>query len=148
MPRPPSFRRTARGAGATARATRGSLARSLEHPADRIDEHRTRFDRLAQRGSFLASSPLFFVLCAVLVGIWAGGLLFGASTRFESAAVGLMSAVTLVLVALLRNAELRAELALQKKLDAIASALLEDRRGHDGDAETQLERSIGVHEHI
>jgi hypothetical protein len=38
--------------------------------------------------------------------------------------------------------------ALQTKLDAIASSLLEDRRGHRADAEDQLERSIGVHDQI
>lgn len=59
-----------------------------------------------------------------------------------------MSAVTLMLVALLKNAELRAERALQQKLDAIASSLLEDRRGDRGDAEDQLERSIGLHQEI
>jgi low affinity Fe/Cu permease len=130
------------------RSTGGSLGRSLEHPADRIEEQRSRFDELAQRASFLASSPLFFGLCAALVIVWAVGLAIGASNRFETAAAGLMSAVTLILVALLKNAELRAERAVQTKLDAIASALLEDRRGHQGDAEDQLERSIGVHEEI
>jgi low affinity Fe/Cu permease len=130
------------------RSTGGSLGRSLEHPADRLDEERSQFDQLAQRASFLASSPLFFGLCAALVLAWAVGLAAGASNRFEAAAAGLMSAVTLILVALLKNAELRAERALQTKLDAIASSLLEDRRGHRGDAEDQLERSIGVHEEI
>jgi hypothetical protein len=59
-----------------------------------------------------------------------------------------MSALTLVLVAVLKNSELRAERALQTKLDAIAGALLEERRGHHGDAEDALEHSIGVHEEI
>ena len=151
MARPPKPRRAARGARAaadTVRNTRGSLGRSLEHPADRIDDERGRFDELAQRASFLASSPLFFGLCAALVVVWVAGLAGGASNSFETAAAGLMSAVTLILVALLKNAELRAERALQTKLDAIASSLLEDRRGHRGDAEDQLERSIGVHEEI
>ena len=84
----------------------------------------------------------------VLVAVWAVGLAVGASDRFEAATAGLMSAATLILVAVLKNSELRAERALQTKLDAIASALLEDRRGHSGDAEEQLERSIGVHEQI
>lgn len=122
--------------------------RSLEHPADRTDEPRGAFDRFAQRASFLASSPLFFILCAALVLVWAVGLALGASDRFEAAAAGLMSAVTLMLVALLKNAELRAERALQTKLDAIATSLLDERRGREGDSEGQLERSIGVHDEI
>lgn len=144
MPQPRKLR-PERAAG---RVRAPSLGRTLEHPADRIDHRRGKFDRFAQRASFLASSPLFFLLCAAMVLVWAIGLAVGASDRFVSAAAGLMSAVTLVLVAVLKNSELRAERALQTKLDAIASSLLEDRRGHRGDAEQQLETSIGVHEEI
>jgi low affinity Fe/Cu permease len=122
---------------------------ALAHPADRVpDERRGLFNRLAERASFLASSAFFFALCGALVCAWALGFAFGASDRLEAAGAGLMSAVTLMLVALLKNAELRAERAVQKKLDAIASALLEDRRGDEGDAEHQLEASIGLHQEI
>jgi low affinity Fe/Cu permease len=121
---------------------------SLKHPSDRTEAPRTRFDQFAERMSFLASSPLFFVVCVVVVAAWAVGLALGASDRFEAATAGLMSAVTLMLVAVLKNSELRTDRALHTKLDAIASALLEDRRGHAGDAEEQLERSIGVHDEI
>jgi hypothetical protein len=134
--------------GRPVRAAGDSLGRSLTHPADRTADQRSRFDRFSQRASFLASSALFFVVCALLVAVWAVGLLTGASDRFLAATAGLMSAVTLILVAVLKNSELRAERALQTKLDAIASALLEDRRGHRGDAEGELERSIGVHDEI
>jgi hypothetical protein len=134
--------------GRPVRAAGDSLGRSLAHPADRAEDRRSRFDQFSQSASFLASSSLFFVVCALLVGVWAVGLLTGASDRFLAATAGVMSAVTLILVALLKNAELRAERALQTKLDAIASSLLEDRRGHRGDAEGELERSIGVHDEI
>jgi low affinity Fe/Cu permease len=96
----------------------------------------------------LASSPLFFVICVLLAVAWVIGLILGASDRFEAGVAGGMSALTLLLVAVLKNSELRAERALQTKLDAIAGSLLEDRRGRRGDAEAQLERSIGVHEQI
>jgi low affinity Fe/Cu permease len=77
------------------------------------------------------------------------GLIAGASDRFEVAAAGLISALTLVLVALLKNAELRSERAIQRKLDAIASSLLQDKRGDDDrDSERDLEDAIGVHEDI
>lgn len=135
-----------RRAASRVRATQ--VGRSLDHPADRVSDRRSVFDRFAERVSFVASSPLFFVLCAVIVLIWIAGLAIGASDRFLTATAGLMSAVTLILVAVLKNAELRTERALHTKLDAIASALLEDRRGHRGDAEAQLERAIGVHEEI
>jgi hypothetical protein len=121
----------------------------LRHPVDR-QEGRARgpFDRFAERASFLASSPLFFSVCLTVVAVWAVGLALGASDRFEATAAGLMSATTLVLVALMKNAELRAERAIQQKLDAIASSLLEDKRGDRGDADQQLETAIGLHEEI
>ena len=73
----------------------------------------------------------------------------GASDRFESAVAGLVSVLTLVMVALLKNAELRSELAVQRKLDAIASALLQGKRGEkDGSSEQELEQAIGLHEEI
>src|ERR1700733_15029579 len=119
----------------------GAARRTLRHPADRTEgAERGRFERLAESGSFLASSPLFFGVCLIVLVVWMVGLVAGASNQFETAATGLISAVTLVLVALLKNAELRAERAIQRKLDAIASSLLQDRRGHTGDAEIQLER--------
>jgi low affinity Fe/Cu permease len=139
------MRRRQRTAG---RVKETGIARTLQHPADRIEDRRSGFDQFAERASFLASSPLFFLICAVLVLVWAVGLAVGASDRFEAAAAGLMSAVTLILVAVLKNSELRTERALQTKLDAIASSLLEDRRGHRGDAEEQLQRSIRMHEEI
>jgi low affinity Fe/Cu permease len=150
----PPMRKHGRRASAATKmrnATRGRarpLGRALEHPADRIEDRRGGFDSFAQRASHLVSSPLFFVVCVGLVLAWAIGLAVGASDRFEAAAVGLMSSATLILVAVLKNSELRTERALQTKLDAIAGSLLEDRRGHRGDAEDELERSIRIQEQI
>jgi len=127
----------------------GAARRTLRHPADRTEgDERGRFERLAEYGSFVASSPLFFGLCLVVLAVWMAGLLAGASSGFETASGGLISAVTLVLVALLKNAELRAERAIQRKLDAIASSLLQDKRGGGEDSEQDLEQAIGVHEQI
>ena len=124
------------------------LAR-LRHPAD-VTKERSRgpFEDLAERGSYLASSSGFFGLCSVIALIWLAGFLFGASDRFEALAAGLMSAVTLLLVALLENAALRSERAVQVKLDAIAESMLEDKRGGDGETEEVLESAIGVHTEI
>jgi low affinity Fe/Cu permease len=127
---------------------RTALPKSLAHPADRSGANRGPFAQFAERASFLASSPLFFCVCASLILVWLLGYVVGFSDRLENAAIGAMSALTLILVALVKNAELRAERALQQKLDAIAVSLLEERRGHDGDAENRLEESIGIHEEI
>jgi low affinity Fe/Cu permease len=121
----------------------------ITHPADRTEgDQRGQYERLAECGSFLASSPLFFAIGVAAVLMWTIGLAAGASERFETAAAGAISSLTLVLVALLKNSELRAERAVQRKLDAIASSLLEDKRGTERDAEGDLERAIGVHEQI
>jgi low affinity Fe/Cu permease len=127
-------------------ATRGE---TLRHPADRGEtDTRGTFDHLAERASFLASSPIFFALCGVVVAVWVIGLALGANDRFVAAGAGLMSAVTLMLVALLKNAELRAERAIQRKLDAIARALLEQQHGDRASSSRELEDTIGVHEQI
>ncbi|MEU8777625.1 low affinity iron permease family protein [Streptomyces sp. NPDC048606] len=117
---------------------------SLEHPAKRGGEGQDPFARLAERASNFTSSPLFFFLCLLLIaGVvtvhvlkvplsWA--LLVGES----------MAAVTLLLLALLKNSERRAEHAIQRKLDAIAAALLEMERGEPGPAARDLRKAIGI----
>jgi low affinity Fe/Cu permease len=130
----------------------------LTHPADRTERgSRGRFEVLAERASFLVSSPVFFFACLGVVMAWGGGVVIGASDRYLTAAAGGMSAMTLIIVALLKNAELRAERAIQRKLDAIATSLLEDKRaradrsadaGRERSAERELERAIRMHEEI
>ncbi|MFD8635973.1 hypothetical protein ACFV17_28095, partial [Streptomyces sp. NPDC059656] len=57
-----------------------------------------------------------------------------------------MGAVSLLLLALLKNSERRAEHAIQRKLDAIAHALLEQREGAWSSAHRELEDAIGIDE--
>jgi low affinity Fe/Cu permease len=123
---------------------------TFRHPADRNEgSKRGWFERLAEAGSFLAGSPFFFAVCLVVILVWLVGLIIGASSHFEVATSGLVSVLTLVLVALLKNAELRSERAIQQKLDAIASSLLQDKRGGDEtETERELEEAIGLHEEI
>lgn len=122
---------------------------SLQHPVTR-GEHgsRGRFDRLAQSASYFSSSPAFFGICALLVLAWAGGYVFGAGNTYEQAMGSALTATTLLLVALLKNAELRAEHAVQKKLDALATAMLESLRQEGADADPMLESAIGADERL
>ena len=55
-----------------------------------------------------------------------------------------MTAVTLLLLALLKNAERRAERAIQRKLDAIAAVLLEMQEGKSGQAFDDLRSAIRI----
>ena len=116
---------------------------TLKHPAE---QRRGRFDHFAEVASNFTSSPTFFVLCAVVVVLWAASFAFGDTAHH--AAGDLMAGVTLLLVALLKNAERRAEGAIQQKLDAIAAALLEQRRGNKTAAQDELAEAIGVHDEV
>jgi low affinity Fe/Cu permease len=120
----------------------------LRHPTDR-GEGRGRFDAAAEVASNFASSAFFFAICFVILAVWVLGLILGFASGTESALTGTMSALTLLLVALLKNSELRAERAMQLKLDAIAFALLEDRgAGPDSEARKELEEAVGLHEEL
>jgi len=122
---------------------------SLKHPSERGErDRRGQFDRLAQRVSYFSSSPLFFVMCVALVLAWLGGYVFGASTAYEQAMGTALTATTLLLVALLKNAELRAEHAIQSKLDALATGMLETIRDEGQQADPMLERAIGIDEQV
>jgi low affinity Fe/Cu permease len=57
-----------------------------------------------------------------------------------------MTAVTLLLLALLKNAEVRAEHAIQRKLDAIARALLEAHVDDRSRAYEDLRNAIRMEE--
>ena len=115
----------------------------LKHPAE---DSRGRFDALAETASNFTSSALFFDLCLAVVVVWVASFAFGDTAHHIAG--DLMAAVTLLLVALLKNAERRAEGAIQQKLDAIAAALLEQRKGNKTAAQGELAEAIGLHDEI
>ncbi|MGW3916780.1 low affinity iron permease family protein [Streptomyces sp. NPDC005070] len=115
---------------------------AFQHPADRGGEERGRFERLAESGSRFTSSPVFFALCVALVSATVAVHVAGLAGEWLLLAGDAMTAVTLLLLALLKNSELRSERAIQRKLDAIASALLEAQEGAPGKAHEDLRRVI------
>jgi low affinity Fe/Cu permease len=116
---------------------------TTKHPAE---DERGRFDELAETASNFTSSPAFFAVCIGLVAAWVATI--AAGDLAHHIAGDLMAAVTLFLVALLKNAERRSEAAIQQKLDAIAAALLEQRRGNETAAQDDLGQAIGLHDEI
>ncbi|MGW6918394.1 low affinity iron permease family protein [Kitasatospora sp. NPDC054939] len=120
----------------------------IEHPAVRAGHDRTWFERLAETASNLTASRLFYVCCVLLVLANVVVHLLGAPLSWQLAAGDAMTAVTLLLLALLKNAERRAEHAVQRKLDAIATALLEQRDGADRDTRRTLDEAIGMDEEV
>ena len=122
---------------------------STQHPTQRGEPgQRGRFDQVAETASNLTSSPAFFAFCVLLIVLWLATHVIGLSTHWQHLAGDAMAAVTLLLLALLKNSELRAEHAVQRKLDAIAAALLEQRDGKSTRAQADLEQAIGMHEEV
>ncbi|WP_256107829.1 low affinity iron permease family protein [Streptomyces sp. ODS05-4] len=119
---------------------------TLEHPAERGGRRRGPFERFAERASNFTSSPAFFGVCLLLVGVVIGVHIVKAPLTWMLLAGESMTAVTLLLLALLKNSERRAEHAVQRKLDAIAAALLETQRGEAGPAQKALRTAIGIEE--
>ncbi|MGW1895668.1 low affinity iron permease family protein [Streptomyces sp. NPDC002004] len=121
---------------------------TLQHPADRGGDTRGRFERLAEAASKFTSSPAFFVCCLALVAFTVAVHIADLEVRWLLLAGEVMTAVTLLLLALLKNSELRAERAIQRKLDAIAAALLEGQEGKLGRAHQDLKDVIRMEDTI
>ncbi|MER7175714.1 low affinity iron permease family protein [Streptomyces mesophilus] len=117
-----------------------------QHPADRDGARQGRFTRLAEHASNFTSSPAFFGVCLVLVAGAITAHTLKLPTPWLLMVGEAMSAVALLLLALLKNSERRAEHAIQRKLDAIAAALLEIQRGESGTATDQLRDAINMEE--
>ncbi|MET9875811.1 low affinity iron permease family protein [Actinacidiphila glaucinigra] len=120
---------------------------AFRHPAERTEDEagRGRFERLAEAASNFTASPLFYCVCLLLVAGFLVAHALGLPLKWQLFAADLMTAVTLLLLALLKNAERRAEHAVQRKLDAIAAALLE-QGGSSHEARDALRAVIGLHE--
>ncbi|MFE1755583.1 hypothetical protein [Streptomyces anandii] len=119
---------------------------TLKSPVQRGGPRRGRFEQLAEYASNFTSSPLFFLICLVLVGFFVAAHAAHLDVELLLLAGESMTAVTLLLLALLKNSEMRAEHAIQRKLDAIARALLEMNKDRPGQAFRELRDSIRMEE--
>ncbi|MET8953277.1 low affinity iron permease family protein [Streptomyces sp. NPDC004393] len=117
----------------------------VRHPA--VGE-KGRFERFSEAASNFTSSLVFYALCLVLVAFFVAAHAAGLSVAWMLLAGDLMTSVTLLLLALLKNAERRAEHAIQRKLDAIAAALLEQDQGEARKAQENLRRAIRMEEEV
>ncbi|MFI9611950.1 hypothetical protein ACIHCM_09700 [Streptomyces sp. NPDC052023] len=119
---------------------------ALQHPADRGGGKRGPFERFAEAASLFTSSPAFHLLCLALVAGVVVTHVSGAALEWKVFAGECMTAVTLLLLALLKNSEQRAERAVQRKLDAIANALVESNVGDREKAFADLKSAIRMEE--
>ncbi|MFG2867381.1 hypothetical protein [Streptomyces sp. NPDC048338] len=119
---------------------------ATEHPAERGGPGRDRFAAFSDRASNLTSSPPFYALCVLLVVGTIVLHLMHPPLSWLIFAGDVMTAVNLLLLALLKNTERRDTHAVQRKLDAIAAALLEQREGTSHTAADELRRAIRMEE--
>ncbi|MGV9348583.1 low affinity iron permease family protein [Streptomyces spiralis] len=119
---------------------------TFKSPVHRGGPRRGRFDQFAEYASNFTSSPVFFLLCLLLVGFFVAAHAAHLDLELLLLAGESMTAVTLLLLALLKNAEMRAEHAIQRKLDALARALLEMNKDDHGPAFEDLRNSIRMEE--
>ncbi|MGP3992050.1 hypothetical protein [Streptomyces sp. 3N207] len=121
---------------------------TLQHPSHRGGERRGRFARFAEAASNLTSSPLFFLICLALITGMVIVHLVPLPVPWLIFAGDVLTSVNLLMLALLKNSERRAEDAIQRKLDAIAAAMLESQEGESHQARDSLREAIRLEEEL
>ncbi|OEV11984.1 low affinity Fe/Cu permease [Streptomyces sp. Amel2xB2] len=121
---------------------------TLQHPAERGGDERGRFERLAETASNVTGSPVFYVFCVLLIAAFVAVHAVAVPVAWMIFVGDMMAAVSLLLLALLKNTERRAEHALQRKLDAIAAVLLEQHEGGSHSAHENLRAAIRMDEDV
>lgn len=111
-----------------------------------IDEHVGPFDRFATWASSLAGRAPFFAMCVLLVGLWLPSyLILGDIDTWQLIINTVTTVITFLMVALLTNAEQRADQAVQHKLNAVAFGLAGLMVAHElDDAAEELRCAIGL----
>lgn len=110
------------------------------------------FDRVAGWASDVVSRAPFFVFCVLSIAIWLPSLpLFEDSEAWQLPINTFTTVVTFLLVALLQNSQRRTELAMHRKLDAIADGLADlmqqssEADGRDIEADVaELRQAAGI----
>lgn len=121
---------------------------TLQHPAERGGDDRGRFERLAETASNITGSPAFYGFCVLLILAFVAVHMTPVPVAWMIFVGDMMAAVSLLLLALLKNTERRAEHALQRKLDAIAAVLLEEHEGDTRKAHENLRAAIRMEENV
>jgi len=100
------------------------------------------FDRFAEAASEIASHARFFVACVLLVVLWAPSyFIFGDIDTWQLVINTATTIVTFLMVALLQNAQRRSDVAMHRKLDALADGLA-DFMEHAAPNDTELQADM------
>ncbi|MFG2895203.1 hypothetical protein [Streptomyces sp. NPDC048248] len=119
---------------------------TTHHPAERSGTGCGWVAAFSERASNVTSSPLFYVLCVFLVLGLVAVHLAHLPVPWLIFAGDVMAAISLLLLTLLKNIERRDARAVQRKLDAIAAAMLEQHEGASHTAADELRRAIRMKE--
>ncbi|MER7609611.1 low affinity iron permease family protein [Nocardioides sp. NPDC127503] len=118
-----------------------------------VGNHIGVFDRFATHASNFVSRAWFFVMCVLLVVIWAPSFLVLPDIDTWQLIINTATTiVTFLLVALLQNTQKRADDAVQHKLNAIAEGLsaMMERMARDHpdlrDDRDELRQAVGLEE--
>ena len=106
-------------------------------------QRRGLFDRFAEGSSAFVSGGAFFGVSVLLVVLWLPTILLIPSVdTWQLVLNTVVSVLAFLLVALLQNSQRRNEIAVQRKLDAIAAGLAElIEQGSSGDSGA-LDRAV------
>lgn len=131
---------------------RGRGGHGAMMPED-VSGHVSMFDKFATKASEFAARAPFFLLCILLVLIWAPSIIWLPMETWQLVINTTTTIITFLLVALLQNTESRNDAAVQQKLNAIADGLAdlmqhtakEDPDSHDLDeCREQLRSAVGL----
>lgn len=91
-------------------------------PSD-VGQRVSAFDRFATAMSGYVSQPWFFVVCVLIVVLWAPTFVLFNVDTWQLIINTLTTIITFLLVALLQNTQRRSDNAVQQKLNGIAGGL-------------------------
>jgi low affinity Fe/Cu permease len=124
----------------------------FKHPVD-VGDGRGRFDAAAEAASNFTSRPPFFAFCVLLGIAWVLVYVLHAGHTVQHVIGDAFGVLALLLVAILKNSERRAEYAMHQKLDALLAAALQERERPAGDrdrpdAREELQRALQLHDEV
>lgn len=118
----------------------------MEKPSD-VDAHQTWFDKAAGWCSTVLGKSISFVFAIVIIVVWAiSGPIFHFSEGWQLIINTGTTILTFLFLFLLQNAQNRSDKAIQKKLNAIAEALVDimEHYGMDNDEVKELKAAVGL----
>jgi len=107
-----------------------------------VDNELTAFDRFAGAASRAASRAPFFSFCVLLILLWAPSIVFLNIDTWQLIINTLTTIITFLMVALLQNSQMRADEAVQQKLNSMAEGLADLMEALADKASNRLDEDV------